>query len=102
MQAQPSTFAPDVPFPAQSIWPGTAPHESLPPTSANQRRVARGHVVFGGDLRSTSAFQLVEGEIVIMRRGLAIDLIEAGEYVDAAMWSGSTTAVARTDCTLSM
>lgn len=102
MHAQLSTLVPDTPFLPQPVLPGVAPQRASSTKLAGRRRVARGHVLFDSGASAPGAFCLVEGEIVIMRRGLAIDLVEAGEYVDVSMWSGNTTAVARTDCTLAV
>lgn len=61
-------------------------------------------VLLGGQILfdetdNSSVFQLLAGEVVILRNGQVVDLIEAGEVIDAGIWSGGT-AVAWTDCVL--
>lgn len=95
MQAQLPVTTPQLPLSTHAAG-NSALRTPVHPTN----RIRRGHVVFDGSTQRARAFQLVEGEIVVLRRGMAVDLIEAGEYVDSGMWSGNTVAVARTDCTL--
>lgn len=57
-----------------------------------------GQILFN-ETDSTSAFHLLAGEVVIIRHGQVVDLVETGERIDAAIWNGGT-AVAWTDCVL--
>ncbi|MEZ4869962.1 MAG: hypothetical protein R3C14_52025 [Caldilineaceae bacterium] len=45
------------------------------------------------------SYLVLSGEVVIMRNGRPVDLIEAGEWLESALWVGSS-AVALTDCTV--
>lgn len=62
-------------------------------------RYERGDVIFPAGNGETLPHLLVDGEILILRHGQPVELIEPGEYYDAALWRG-TTAVAYRDCTL--
>ncbi|MEZ4706425.1 MAG: hypothetical protein R3A44_04425 [Caldilineaceae bacterium] len=46
-----------------------------------------------------SAYRVLKGEVLILRQGRVVDLVETGELLDAHIWPGAT-AVAWTDCTL--
>lgn len=57
-----------------------------------------GQILFG-ETDNSSIFHLLSGEVVILCNGQIVDLVEAGEVIDAAIWN-SGTAVAWTDCVL--
>ena len=63
------------------------------------RRVPRGRRIFKTGSEPARAYTVTEGEVVILRRGQLVDLVEPGEVLDPHIW-GSVTAVALTDCTL--
>ncbi|MEZ4656389.1 MAG: hypothetical protein R2911_02350 [Caldilineaceae bacterium] len=48
---------------------------------------------------ATSAYRVLKGEVLILRQGRVVDLVEAGELLDARIWPGAM-AVAWTECTL--
>lgn len=50
-------------------------------------------------MKLTGAYVVTDGEVMIMREGRIIDIVEAGELLDSRIWTGAT-AVAYTDCTL--
>lgn len=57
-----------------------------------------GQILF--DIRDvTSIYKLISGEILIMRDGKMVDLVQPGELLDAAIWSGAT-AIALTHSVL--
>ncbi|MEZ4614217.1 MAG: hypothetical protein R2867_01700 [Caldilineaceae bacterium] len=61
--------------------------------------IAGGEPIFSGHESESTAYLVTSGEVVILRSGRPVDLIEEGEIVDLALWPG-TTAMALTPCTL--
>jgi hypothetical protein len=57
---------------------------------------AKGERVLRGSWRSQT-YRLIEGEILVLRHGVPIDLVEAGDYIDARIWPDATL-LAWTDC----
>lgn len=57
---------------------------------------AKGESVLAGSRRSQT-YRLIEGEILVLRHGVPIDLVEAGDYIDARIWPDATL-LAWTDC----
>jgi hypothetical protein len=57
---------------------------------------AKGESVLRGSRRSQT-YRLIEGEVLVLRHGVPIDLVEAGDYIDARIWPDATL-LAWTDC----
>jgi hypothetical protein len=62
-------------------------------------RFSRGEIVFPAGEGTAATYVLCEGEILILRRGRPVDLIEPGEFYDPALWRDAV-ALAHGDCTL--
>lgn len=61
-------------------------------------------ILLGGEILfheydKNSAYHLLLGEVVMLRNGQVVDLVEAGELINADMWQG-VTAIAWTDCVI--
>ncbi len=61
--------------------------------------VAAGQPIFSGHEIETHAYLVTSGEIVILRNGRPVDLLEAGELLDLTLWPG-TRVMALSACTL--
>ena len=59
----------------------------------------RGGRIFGKTSPLARAYVVASGEVLILRDGRPVDLVEAGELLDPRIWRDAT-AIARTDCTL--
>ena len=70
-------------------------------TTKRTRLVRRGERIFNARRHHPKAYTLVRGEILILRRGLLVDLVEPGEFLDIRYWPGAH-AVARPDCRLAV
>ena len=70
------------------------------PASAS-REYRRGQIVFDArrhqHLMGQQPYRVVAGEVVIVRNGSAVDIVEPGEYLDPSIWQHAT-AIAWTDC----
>lgn len=75
----------------------------LPSTARNkvaeQIQVNQGQQIFNEQNLGVQSYLVTSGEVLILRRGRAIDLVEAGELLESELWPGAI-AVALTDCTL--
>ncbi|MEZ4659735.1 MAG: hypothetical protein R2911_19440, partial [Caldilineaceae bacterium] len=58
----------------------------------------RGQVLSSADVLY-HGYQVLAGEVLIVRNGRTVDLVEAGEWLNAQIWPGAT-AMAWTDCIL--
>lgn len=72
-----------------------APHRRV----IRRRNVRKGGRIFGKTTPLASAYMVASGEVLILRDGRLVDLVEAGELLDPSIWSDAT-AIAFTDCTL--
>ena len=63
------------------------------------RRVRRGTRIFDTSARFLRSYSIASGEVLILRGGRPIDLVETGELLDPRIWRDAT-AIAFTDCTL--
>jgi CRP-like cAMP-binding protein len=68
-------------------------------TARKTRLVRRGERVFNTRRHSLRVYTVVRGEVLILRRGLLVDLVGPGEFLDTRFWPGAN-AVAWTDCRL--
>ena len=68
-------------------------------TTTKTRLVRRGERIFNTRRHSPSVYTVVRGEVLILRRGLLVDLVGPGEFLDTRFWPGAN-AVAWTDCRL--
>lgn len=66
-----------------------------------RRSVSRGSHIFDKHSPAPRPYTVTAGEVMILRNGHLVDLVEAGELLDPRIWQGAT-AVARTDCTLAL
>ena len=64
-----------------------------------RRTVRRGMRIFGKSLPLANVYMVASGEVMILRGGQLVDLVEAGELLDQRIWRGAT-AIAHTDCML--
>jgi len=64
-----------------------------------RRKIRKGMRIFSEQRALSGAYVVTRGEVMILRAGRIIDIVEAGELLDASIWRGAT-AVAYTDCTL--
>ena len=75
-----------------------------PVSKASQRErfrwVRRGTRIFDASGPYVRIYRVAAGEVLILRGGWPVDLVEAGEMLDPRMWQDAT-AIAYTDCTLS-
>jgi hypothetical protein len=56
---------------------------------ARQRCAPAGEYIFtAGDLEGQQ-YLLVDGEVVVLRDGRIVDLVESGELLDPALWPGA-------------
>jgi len=85
-------------------------HSSTPPPglilgmnrhAIRRRSVPRGSRIFDKYAPPSRPYTVAAGEVMILRDGRLVDLVEAGELLDPRIWQGAT-AVARTDCTLAL
>ena len=60
--------------------------------------VLGGQILFGSD-ESLAAHRILAGEVLIVRNGHIVDLVQAGELLDPRIWDDAI-AVALTDCVL--
>lgn len=67
--------------------------------NARRRSVRQGAQIFDKAMPLSSAYTVASGEVLILRDGQLIDMVEAGELLDQRIWSDAT-AIAHTDCTL--
>ena len=70
-----------------------------PAASYAWRNVRKGGRIFGASLPLADAYFVAAGEVIILRDGRPVDLVEAGELLDPNIWRNAT-AIAHTDCTL--
>ncbi len=61
--------------------------------------VAAGQPIFSGHEIEEQTYLVTSGEIVILRDGQPVDLLEEDELLDLRLWPG-TTAMALSGCTL--
>ncbi len=61
--------------------------------------VAAGQPIFSGHEIEAQTYLVTSGEIVILRNGQPVDLLEEDELLDLRLWPG-TTAKALSSCTL--
>ena len=66
-----------------------------------RRHVAQGERIFSRTSPVWRAYTVTAGEVLIVRDGLPVDLVGAGELLDPRFWPGAT-ALAHTDCTLAL
>lgn len=69
-----------------------------PPKSSSKVMALGGQIIFDEN-ETSQAYQVISGEVVILRSGQMVDLVQAGELLDASIWNGAT-AVAWTHCVL--
>ena len=83
----------------------SADQHSADQHSADQGRIValRGQILSAAHrpdgVHSNNIYKVLEGEVLIVRNGRTVDLVEAGEWLDAQIWTDAT-AVAWTDCIL--
>ena len=68
---------------------------------AAQLYVAAGEPVFAGYRGGPTAYLVASGEVLIVRHGQPVDLLEAGDLLDLQIWPGAT-AMALADSTLTV
>lgn len=61
--------------------------------------VAAGQPIFSGHEIEEQTYLVTSGEILMLRNGQPVDLLEADELLDLRLWPG-TTAMALSSCTL--
>ena len=76
-----------------------APVVAPPRRIVRRRNVRKGGRIFGASLPLADAYFVAAGEVIILRDGRPVDLVEAGELLDPNIWRNAT-AIAHTDCTL--
>lgn len=70
------------------------------PATANEHiLLSEGQQVFHGPTSSGDTFLVTSGEVLILRNGRPVDLVEAGELLEKNLWPDAS-AVALTICTL--
>jgi hypothetical protein len=71
----------------------TRPAMPVPPASqaapARQRCAPAGEFIFTPEDLGRQPYLLVDGEVVVLRDGQIVDLVESGELVDPALWPGA-------------
>ena len=67
--------------------------------NVRRRTISKGMSVFGASKQLAGTYVVANGEVMILRDGRLVDIVEAGELLDARIWRGAT-AIAYTDCTL--
>ncbi len=78
---------------------GQRPRFSDSASLPDHRDYRRGQVVFDGRRPDQQPYRVLAGEVVIVRNGSAVDIVEPGEYLDPSIWNRAT-AIAWTDCRL--
>jgi hypothetical protein len=68
---------------------------------APQLYVAAGEPVFAGYKGGPRAYLVTSGEVLIVRHGQPVDLLEAGDLLDLQIWPGAT-AMALADSTFAV
>ena len=75
------TFATDTPIVAALAAPATENK-----TARNQICFSKGQPLIQSSSMSNSAYRVVHGEVLIVRHGRPVDLVEAGELLEADLW----------------
>jgi hypothetical protein len=60
-----------------------------PLAAARQRCAPAGAYIFSADDLGKQQYLLVDGEVVVLREGKIVDLVESGEILDPALWPGA-------------
>ena len=63
----------------------------------NHRRYHKGQIVFNSRQDSDQGFQVKSGEVVIVRDGCMVDIVEPGESCDSSQWQHAV-AIAWGNC----
>lgn len=72
---------------------------TAPTRSANEIHFTKGEPLFQALQPNGRAYLVTQGEVLIVRDGRPIDLVEAGESLDATLWPNAI-AIALTDGSL--
>jgi hypothetical protein len=82
---------------------GTRPSWDQVSSLSRQRRYrfVEGQIIFQPEKPDGRAYRVLGGEVLILRSGHPVDLVESGEYLDGQVWPGAV-ALARTDCDLAI
>lgn len=85
---------------AEADAPSFAPMPAPAGKLGMRRRVVRsGSQIFDRTMPLANAYTVASGEVLILREGRVVDIVEPGELLDPRIWTDAT-AVALTDCTL--
>jgi hypothetical protein len=67
-------------------------------TVSRPLRLHKGQQLFTEPALDEQSYLMISGELLILRDGRPVDLVEAGDLLERALWPG-TTAIALTACT---
>ncbi len=71
--------------------------ETVPASVRRPLRLQKGEQLFTESALGEQRYLMTSGELLILRNGRPVDLVEAGELLEHALWP-DTTAVALTAC----
>lgn len=66
---------------------------------SGQRKFRKGQIVFNSRCDGIRSFMVTSGEVIIVRDGSMVDIVEEGEALDPCIWNHAI-GVAWTDCRL--
>ena len=75
--------------------------QTAPVRSEHTLHFATGEIIREAGATLSQSYVITNGEVIILRNGVPVDLLEAGEILDDFCWEGAT-AVAHADCALSI
>ena len=73
--------------------------EPAPLADPGPQTFRKGQIVFDAKRSQLQPCLVASGEVVIVRDGSAVEIVEAGECLDPSLWTRAT-AIAWTDCRL--
>jgi hypothetical protein len=95
----PTTVTTQQPISTATILPAFPLPDGKPSITDSTRLLRKGQTVFDEQTLFDATYLVRSGEILIVRNGRPIDLVEADELLAATLWSGAI-AIAMTDSLL--
>ena len=68
-------------------------------TCSGQHKFRKGQIVFNSRCDGVRPYMVASGEVIIVRDGSVVDIVEQGEALDPCIWN-QAIGVAWTDCRL--